>query len=90
MGVPTSTASSLYLPLIIIKPHFLDTSQIFSTNNSLTTNITIIIMDAFTNKTSQQPAAGGAPAGQKDDYVDKGESPSLLHCSGPSWTTPRP
>ena len=29
-------------------------------------------MDAFTNKTSQQPAAGGA-AGQKDDYVDKGE-----------------
>ncbi|KAJ0117538.1 hypothetical protein N8I77_006891 [Diaporthe amygdali] len=28
-------------------------------------------MDAFTNKTSQQPAAGGAPAGQKDDYVDK-------------------
>lgn len=29
-------------------------------------------MDAFTNKTSQQPAAGGAAAGQKDDYVDKG------------------
>ncbi|KKY31141.1 hypothetical protein UCDDA912_g08915 [Diaporthe ampelina] len=28
-------------------------------------------MDAFTNKTSQQPAAGGAQAGQKDDYVDK-------------------
>lgn len=29
-------------------------------------------MDAFTKKT-EQPAAGGAPAGQKDDYVDKGE-----------------
>lgn len=35
-------------------------------------------MDAFTNKTSQQPAAGGAPAGQKDDYVDKGEFPACL------------
>lgn len=34
-------------------------------------------MDAFTNKTSQQPAPGAA-AGQKDDYVDKGEPFSLL------------
>lgn len=34
-------------------------------------------MDAFTNKTSQP--APGAAAGQKDDYVDKGESFSLLN-----------
>lgn len=37
-------------------------------------------MDAFTNKTSQQPAAG-AQAGQKDDYVDKGE----YFSSFPPW-----
>lgn len=48
-------------------------------------------MDAFTNKTSQQPAAGGAAPGQQDDYVDKGEfSPSTaLSLSASHRVTPR-
>lgn len=51
-------------------------TQIFLYQHLFTNTKNTTIMDAFTNKTSQQPAAGGAPAGQKDDYVDKGK-PSL-------------
>lgn len=74
--------SLLCLPLIIFKPNLHTQRTFFLPTSPPQTQI--INMDAFTKKT-EQPAAGGAPAGQKDDYVDKGELPA----SSPHSVHPR-
>lgn len=76
MAVPESLV--LDFPLIIVKPNLLDITKANLPIQHLPhLHQTQHNMDALKNKlsggSSQQPAAGAAPAGQKDDYVDKGE-----------------